>query len=421
MRRLLDAVLARLPHAERRVVDRLVRGRLWRKLANYLVVEAQIAAGWTSMPLGKPYWLTVDPTNFCQLQCPFCPTGAGRGVREKASLRLEHFGHLMDALGPTLIHADFMNWGEPLLNKELWAMVALAKSHGVDTLVSTNFNSFRPQDADALLDSGLDRLVLSIDGLTQATYEKYRVGGDYARVVENLKALTRRRAERGLQKPAVVWQFLAFKHNEHEADAVRAFAKELGCDEVGVTPAYLPFRPGIKDEWLPTRPELRMYDPATFPDSPPWQWEAAKEEKSEVAVEVYKEPRKLCNWPWAGIAVNPDGSVSPCCSVEEQEYDFGNFFSGGFRRLWNNDKYRLARRHVRDYAAGKLETKPKSSHACERCFSIGQSRFQFPHSWLEEGKEPAASRGGGAPGQRTTPWGAWPRHPPPPAAGKVPA
>ncbi len=405
MTRLLDRVHARLPHAERRVTDRLVRAGLWRKLANYLVVEAQIQAGWTSMPVGKPYWLTVDPTNFCQLKCPFCPTGAGRGVRDKASLRLEHFRHVMDSLGATLIHVDFMNWGEPLLNKDLWAMVAEAKKHGVDTMVSTNFNSFRPQDADALLDSGLDRLVLSIDGMTQETYQKYRVGGDYARVVENLKALTARRAERRQAKPTIVWQFLAFKHNEHEADAVRAFAKELGCDEVGVTPAYLPFRPGIKDEWLPTRADLRMYDPENFPDSPPWQWSeskpaeggAAVAEAPQVAVEVYKDsktaPRKLCNWPWAGIAINPDGSVSPCCSVEEQEYDFGNYFTQSFRKLWNNDKYRKAREHVRDYAAHKTESKPQSNHACERCFSIGQSRFQFPHSWLEEGRTTPADNG----------------------------
>jgi len=347
------------------------------------------------MLLGKPYWLTVDPTNFCQLKCPFCPTGAGRGVRDKATLSREHFRHLMDALGPALIHIDFMNWGEPLLNKELWAMVALAKEHGIDTMVSTNLNLLREGEADAILDSGLDRLVMSIDGLEQATYGKYRVGGDYATVIANLKTLVARRRERGLSKPALVWQFLAFKHNEHEAGRVREFALSLGVDEVGITPANLPFRPGIKDEWLPTRADLRLYDPESFPDSPPWQWEAAKPSEGGVAtqvkVEVYaaakKTARRRCNWPWAGIAVNPDGSVSPCCSVEEQEYDFGNLFGEGFSRLWNNEKYLQARRHVSEYADGDRETIPASKHACERCFSIGQSRFQFPHSWLSEGEK----------------------------------
>ncbi|OGS37121.1 MAG: hypothetical protein A2506_00435 [Elusimicrobia bacterium RIFOXYD12_FULL_66_9] len=384
-----------VPDAEPRVIARLRRGRQWRKLLNYLLVESQAGRGARRMILGKPYWLTVDPTNFCQLKCPFCPTGAGRGVRDKATLSLEHFRHLMDALGPALIHIDFMNWGEPLLNKELWAMVALAKTHGIDTMVSTNLNLLREGEADAILDSGLDRLVMSIDGLEQATYEKYRVGGDFAQVVENLKTLVARRRERGLARPAIVWQFLAFKHNEHEAGRVRAFAMALGVDEVGVTPANLPFRPGIKDEWLPTRADLRLYDPESFPDSPPWQWESAKPAEGGVAtqvkVEVYaaakKAARKRCNWPWAGIAVNPDGSVSPCCSVEEQEYDFGNIFMRGFSRLWNDEKYLQARGHVSEYASGSKETIPNSRHACERCFSIGQSRFQFPHSWLSEGEK----------------------------------
>ncbi|OGR90071.1 MAG: hypothetical protein A2V88_08235 [Elusimicrobia bacterium RBG_16_66_12] len=384
-----------LPDAEPRVIARLKRGRHWRKLLNYILVEFQAGRGARRMPIGKPYWLTVDPTNFCQLKCPFCPTGAGRGVRDKASLSLEHFQHLMDALGPTLIHIDFMNWGEPLLNKDLWAMVALAKERGIDTMVSTNFNLLREGEADAILDSGLDRLVMSIDGLEQATYGKYRVGGDFAQVIANLKTLVARRRARGLLKPTIVWQFLAFRHNEHEAGRVREFALALGVDEVGVTPANLPFRPGIKDEWLPTRADLRLYDPESFPDSPPWQWEAAKPSEGAVAaqvkVEVYaaakKTARRRCNWPWAGIAVNPDGSVSPCCSVEEQEYDFGNFFTNGFSRLWNGEKYRRAREHVADYAAGRSETIPASRHACERCFSIGQSRFQFPHSWLSEGEK----------------------------------
>jgi radical SAM protein with 4Fe4S-binding SPASM domain len=308
---------------------------------------------------------------------------------------LEHFRHLMDALGPMLIHIDFMNWGEPLLNKDLWAMVALAKKHGIDTMVSTNFNLLREGEADAILDSGLDRLVLSIDGLEQATYEKYRVGGDFVKVIANLKTLISRRRERGLVKPMIVWQFLAFKHNEHEADRVREHARSLGVDEVGVTPAYLPFRPGIKDEWLPARADLRLYDPGNFPDSPPWQWEGSESQEGSVAaqvkVEVYatdkRETRRRCNWPWAGIAVNPDGSVSPCCSVEEQEYDFGNLFTRGFARLWNDEKYLQARGHVSDYATGQTETIPTSRHACERCFSIGQSRFQFPHSWLSEGEK----------------------------------
>ena len=175
---------------------------------------------------------------------------------------------------------------------------------------------------------------------------------------------------------------------------MRQTALSLGVDEVGITPAYMPFKPGIRDNWIPTRREYSLYDPETFPDSPPWHWEECKPRSDggkapPVEVNVYKEqkrePRHLCNWPWAGIAINPDGAVSPCCSVEEAEYDFGSFFSGSFKKLWNNEKYVRSRDHVLGYVAGEKESIPNSNHACERCFSIGKSRFQFPHEWLTEG------------------------------------
>jgi len=409
----------------------------FRKLINYLIVEFQ-AGRRDAHAFGKPYWLTIDPTNFCQLRCPFCPTGMDRNVRTKAMMRFPEFKKILDDLGPTLLHIDFMNWGEPLLNKEVYDMIAYAKKFDIDTNMSTNLNSFSPDEAQKLVASGLDCLVLSIDGLTQETYGKYRVRGDYAKVLEHLKMIVEARRKAGGFKPYIVWQFLVFKHNEHEIEQVKEFGKSCGVDVVGITPAYMPFKPGIRENWIPTKPEYRMYDPATFPDSPPWQWESsapsAEQDPSasvpapspadasppetaptaapppdipwerilkavrkfkkrltasgddavpDVKVDVYKDSdqRKVCLWPWAGISVNPNGSVSPCCSVEEEEYDFGFYDKQSFRRLWNNPRYKEARRHIRRYVDGQIDVKARSAHACERCFSIGKSNFTFPAWW----------------------------------------
>lgn len=373
---------------QKKVVRRLASGRLWGKLLNYLLVETELRLGRRRL-LGKPYWLTVDPTSACQLRCPFCPTGMGRNVRPKAVLSLERFRRLMDELGPALIHIDFMNWGEPLLHKDLWEMVALAKRHRIDTMVSTNLNALPEGAEDRLVSSGLDRLVLSIDGLTQQTYEKYRVGGDFAKVTDNLRRIVEARRRLGRRNPWIVWQFLVFKHNEHEIDSVRETALRLGADEAGITPANMPFKPGIRENWLPTRREYSLYDPETFPDSPPWHWEKAQGQ-AQVDVQVYAKPeaRAACPWPWTGITVNPDGAVSPCCSVEESEYDFGDLFAGSFRDLWNGPLYLKARDHILRYAARRTDTIPGSKHACERCFSIGRARFQLPHTWLAGGKRP---------------------------------
>jgi radical SAM protein with 4Fe4S-binding SPASM domain len=417
------------PNAEPNIIRILWHRGLWRKLANYLLIEAQ--AGRRTGPVrGKPYWLTVDPTNFCQLRCPFCPTGAERKVRAKAILDFEDYKRLLDDLGPTLLHMDFMNWGEPLLNRRIFDMIAYAKRFDVDTKMDTNFNEFSEEMAEKMVLSGLDCVSLSIDGLTQETYAKYRVRGDYEKVIRHLKMLVAAKRRLGRSNPYIVWQFLVFKHNEHEAERVRQVGKELGVDVVGVTPAFLPFRPGIKDEWLPLKAENRMYDPATFPDTPPWEWEASPPARltsdggngtpahaepapssgesvsgngtkspvssggepasgngakpPEIDVQVYgkdKERRPLCTWPWAGITVNPNGSVSPCCSIEEDMYDFGNIFRDGFRKVWNNGHYRRSRRHVKDYVEHKVDVKTRSDHACERCFSVGRANFTFQPWW----------------------------------------
>ena len=378
------------PNLDPRVARRLAREKLFRKLFNYFLIELQIGLGRTRL-WGKPYWLTVDPTNACQLKCPFCPTGAGRNVRPKGSMGVAEFRRILETLGPSLIHIDFMNWGEPLLNAGVFDMISEAKSYRIDTMLSTNLNALAEEGARKLVDSGLDRLVVSVDGLTQETYEKYRVGGDYAKVLRNLRLIAARKRETASPTPRIVWQFLVFRHNEHEIESVRETALREGADEVGITPANMPFKPGIRENWLPTRREYSLYDPETFPDSPPWHWDRSKARDGGpapmVEVDVYRagsrEERTLCNWPWAGLAVNPDGSVSACCSIEEQEYDFGNFFRTPFGELWNNAGYRRARRHVLRYQAREAQTIPGSEHACERCFSIGRARFQLPHSWLE--------------------------------------
>ncbi|MFI5350534.1 MAG: radical SAM/SPASM domain-containing protein [Elusimicrobiota bacterium] len=411
------------PHSEKSMVERLWERKQYRKWANYLLVEYQMARGHALM-LGRPYWLAVDPTNFCQLQCPFCPTGAGRGVRDKAALTLEHFTRFLDQVGPSVIHIDMMNWGEPTLNKELPAMIAAAKRHGIEVKVDSNLNDLTEAMADGLVRSGLDVLSVSIDGASQETYEKYRVGGRLESVLENVRKLARKKKELASPTPLLLWQFLVFKHNEHEAELAQKMARELGMDEGNVLPAFLPNESRILAAWLPGRKDYRLYEP---PDGAPqaaadplavvriqdtiparsyrtrrfrqeqlygprhllrrrradvWSraWTALRlrpESKGAAVPFAGAPPQPICKWPWAGMTVNPNGSVSPCCSVEDQADDFGNIFDGLFGMLWNGSKYRRSRRHVSRYARGKTPIQPGSEHVCERCTAIGYANFRF--------------------------------------------
>ncbi len=405
------------PYGEWPVAQRLWRARAYRKWANYLLVEAQLARG-HSWLLGKPYWLTVDPTNFCQLQCPFCPTGAGRGVRDKAMLRLDHFERLLERVGPYVIHMDLMNWGESLLNKDLPRMISCAKRYGIEVKLDANLNDLTEAMADGLIGSGLDILSVSIDGATPESYKRYRVGGDFDRVLANVRTLVQKRTRASRPTPRLIWQFIVFKHNEHEMKEARRLAAELGMDGVSFVAPFMANEPAVLRSWLSRLPEYQLYaapaeGPADgavpvqsipslkayrarrfkprqllglaalaplSPETLERAWRALRQPAPAAAAIPYRAPaeRPICKWPWAGMTVNPDGSVAPCCSVEDQGDDFGNAFRKGFSAIWNGGRYRRSRRHVRRYVRGDRPVIPDSDHVCERCTAVGYANFKFP-------------------------------------------
>ena len=430
-----DTMARIFPHADWAVVDKLRERKLYRKLANYLWVEFLLARGSTRLWGGQPYWLTLDPTNLCQLHGPFCPTGANRGVRDKATMPWERFQEILSCVGPSLIHMDIMNWGESLLNKGLPDMIAAAKRYGIEVKLDANFNDVSEDAIERLILSGLDVLSLSVDGLSPETYSRYRAGGDFDKVLRNLRLLVRRRRELGRQNPWIVWQFLVFRHNEHEAGRVEEFARSCGADQASLVAPYLPNERGYLWEWMARDPRYQLYPlPAEVPPEAELvrARESAHVKPGAPAVVLHArrfQPRQLrrpsyllgllrrarsprdlgfalaragriaalcdgtgrgpapeapsgrrglCKWPWAGLAVNPNGSVSPCCSVEDQSDDFGAFSRSGWISLWNGPRYRAARRHVGRYARGQAGVRAASDHVCERCRSIGRADFKFP-------------------------------------------
>jgi len=313
-----------LNETQKKVVEALTQSNLKEKLHNFLLIEKEKQRRQEYVS-GYPYWLTIDPTNFCTLRCPFCPTGQNRNSRTKAILSLENFKKILDELGPYLIHIDFCNWGEPLLNKEIYKMIKYTKQYNVDTKVDSNFNYFGEKDAEEMILSGLDKLIVSIDGTTQETYSKYRVGGDFNKAMDNLKLLIKKKRQLNKANPYISWQFLVFRHNEHEIEDVKRIGNDLGVDHVGITKAFI----GDKD-WIPLNEDYSHY--------------RTEEINNGYTSEHFKKPKEaICNWPWEAIVINPNGSVSVCCSVEDEKDDFGNIFQQPFKEIWNNKNYRVAR------------------------------------------------------------------------------
>ncbi|MFH1618379.1 MAG: radical SAM protein [bacterium] len=346
------------------MVRALWQKRLWRKLFNYILVESEMKLKRRRMS-AWPYWLVIDPMSGCDLRCPFCPTGKNKGTRTKKMMAWEEYRRIMDQLGHVLLQVEFCNWGEPLLNPRIYDMIGYAKKFRLETHLSTNLNNFSTDDAERLLDSGLDFLILSIDGASPETYSRYRVGGDFNRVIENVKILVQARARRGFKRPYINWQFLVFRHNEHEIETAKKLGRELGVDTVAASPASIPW-----PDWIPVKEGACLYP-----------------EKNDSGIEVQamlnypdylrlkKASLPMCVWPWIAAVVNANGSVSPCCGTEDEKDDYGNALETPFRRLLNNRHFRTAREFV---ASGR---KSGVSNACTECVLIGKTNMHIPFWW----------------------------------------
>lgn len=325
----------------------------FRKLLNAGLLFAQFGLLKNSRLLGWPLKLSFDPTSICQLKCPLCPTGQGSKGRSRGTMKFPDFKRLMDEMAPYLYEVDLNNWGEPFLNKELLQMVEYAHGKRTRTSVNTNLNiALGEKDAERLVKSGLDVLYVSMDGVTQKTYGKYRKGGNLRRVWDNIMLVARKKRELGRKKPSIVWQFLVSRHNEHEVPRLEAVRQQLGVDELVVgllrsdmgKEIFTPDREKVEslEKWLPRNQALSRYD------------YRSKQRKLR---------KKYCHFLWFVSVVNWNGSVSPCCANYFEKLDFGNAFGEGFKAVWNNEKYRAARAAVAAH-------KPTGT-VCDNCLRTG--------------------------------------------------
>lgn len=314
-----------------------------RKVFNLLRIELEFRLRRTEVR-GKPYILIVDPLNVCNLRCPLCPTGVGAPGRHQGRMPWETFTRAIDELAPYAYEVNLHNWGESLLHPNIFEMIAYIRDRNIATNMSTNFNIVTDEKIDRLIASGLEYLILSIDGATQDTYAQYRVRGDIEQVFENVAKLVHRRRELGSSTPCIEWQFIVFKHNAHEVDRARQKAAELGVDRFRVIPPGIPFEfeepETLKRKWF-------------VPSSDPAHAGEAESFRDQM--------KSSCFYLYRSFTVNPDGGTAPCCVINGEHNDFGDLKAHRVTEIWNNDKYRSARSLFRTDGEARVPT------VCERC------------------------------------------------------
>src|SRR5437868_5715988 len=170
---------------------------------------------------GLPISISFEPTTSCNLRCPECPSGLRSFTRPTGMLEEDLFKKTIDELHKTLIYLIFYFQGEPFLNPKFLDLVAYASSKGIYTATSTNAHYLNDSNAKKTVESGLDRLIISIDGTTQDVYQQYRVGGYLDKVMEGAKNIVKWKKQLRSKTPFIVFQFLVVKPNEHQIEDVK--------------------------------------------------------------------------------------------------------------------------------------------------------------------------------------------------------
>lgn len=270
---------------------------------------------------GMPISIAIEPTTSCNLRCPECPSGLRSFTRPTGMLEDTLFKKVIDELAETLVYLTFYFQGEPYLHPQFLSLVSYAAQKNIYTSTSTNAHYLNDENARRTVESGLDRLIISIDGTTQETYEAYRVGGRLDKVLEGTRNVIRWKRELGSKTPHVMFQFLVVKPNEHQINDVRRMAHEFGVDELVLKTAQIyDYRHG--SDLMPT---LNKY--SRYRKNPDGEYEL----KNNLDNHCWKM--------WNSCVITWDGKVVPCCFDKDAHFVLGNVGQQSFREIWSGEKY----------------------------------------------------------------------------------
>ncbi len=324
----VEETLKKVPQMTRlkRHLRTLITHSTPRKLLNLAKVEWQRKRGRIRVS-GRPYIIIIDPMNLCNLNCPLCPTGLGEKGTTRTRIKFEEFKRIVNQFAPWAYEVSLHNWGEPFLNKEILSMIQYCQARNIGTNLSSNLNIL-PFSGEDLVKSGLEYLIVSMDGVSQPVYETYRKNGNVEKVKAHIREIVLARKKLGRRTPVIEWQYIIMKHNLHEVGRAENMAQELGVDLLRFIPVGLPFDVGDKkslmEEWYPYIPSGSDGD---FIDD-----------------RFLQEPiHGGCFYIYRSATITSSGKVAPCCAVWKDRDTFGDLKKDPFERIWNDRAFKDAR------------------------------------------------------------------------------
>ena len=274
---------------------------------------------------GMPVSLSIEPTTACNLGCPECPSGLKQFTRPTGKLDLALHQKMLSQIKRSVFYINYYFQGEPFLHPQFLELIKQSKKSKIYTATSTNGHFINKEVADQIVESGLDRLIISIDGLTQQTYEQYRINGELNKVIDASRFLVASKKKYKSKTPHLIFQFLAVKPNEHEIPAVFSLSSEIGIDEVRIKTAQLyDYKQG--NELMPENERYSRYI-----------------KQKDGTYSLKGKPGNHCWRMWSGSVFTWDGKVVPCCFDKDAKHILGSLDVSSFRQIWHSKEYRQFR------------------------------------------------------------------------------
>ena len=316
--------------------------------------------------VGLPKHVQVEVTTFCNMDCLSC---GRRDIIEKPHhMQFVELKEIFDAIQPGNINLSGL--GEPLLNPNIFKMIAYCKSKGAVVNFPTNLN-VSSKLIPRLVEAGPQQIKVSIDSATPETYRKVRRANAFDKIQKNIRLINILKKERNLLYPEIRFNFALQKANIHELPQVLSLASELGVDTVYIQDLNYFSIEDKKSELCNIDKRYlkailgkcvhmaRKNSIKTNLDN--WQRHFDLFHNKMLPKEQFQPNSVNCLFPWVSAFIDVHGNVKPCPVFvwEKDSYSLGNCIENTFKFIWNGKKYRILRK--------SFKRRDRECEICKRC------------------------------------------------------
>jgi MoaA/NifB/PqqE/SkfB family radical SAM enzyme len=274
-----------------------------------------------------PVGISIETTAVCNLHCPQCYTGSGRLQRENKRIPPETALAAIREASYFAFSVNLNFQGEPLLHPQLFDFISEVHHQKMISLLSTNAHFLDEENCRKLVQSGLSVITISMDGVTENSYQQYRKGGSLEQVKTGIRHLVQEKQKQHSARPYIILQFLVFRHNEQEIPLMREFAKQAGVQKLSIKSAQFY---DFTEELQP--PENAKYSRYSI--------------NTNQEMKVRKKLHNRCFRIWKYLLITTDGKMAACCFDKNAEYLNESFPDQSIKEIWKGESMGKLRKRI---------------------------------------------------------------------------